>query len=713
MGSDLSVVMRTCAPVPKVVREALEQRRSSSRGGEESGALPMSYTEFRLVCGEIFNPEMLTEVSKGTATPPSIRLLVADTTPQNLSLLELEDAAQFPQLHDALRCKECLGRVGLVVDPSVRIGQRLYAAEQRHIFTQGFSMFLSKLVLAMKHVAPSSPEDWFLGVEDESPPAGNLVSTRQNSPSKSNSCVPHELFLLDLEQGLLDDVSGPWLVRDIVDHMGRVLHYHSAVSLLCGPSTPSPSMSRNILETPMSADTSSSSRVLARVFASCESTETPLPAADAAQLGFCRSLRHVLLAQNNMSRTGLRKCLLELLNNNEQEHGTPVRFLQMIDVRENEESEATQRFVSELSSYTGVQIIIGTSGKRWRHRAPYWANKGLPHDGVGVAGMMLSLAQGMPCFKANASDRPELNPSEKVELTPVSFVQQDQSRSLEKVNPHSVGNRSDVATMRPHSESGQKGAFVPHTVEQHNEESTKINAASDGTAAALETKGRCMGVNAPKNMSLDSFSLNEEEINEGDMDEERMRSLRLDAAGEAEAEAADDKELLDIHASLLADSPTTSQGGKLGPGVASLDALAATHEMKGPSAEGMGAVLPLETPVKLGSSTSSSYIVEKEEAPGTAKAVPAPPQLKKGVRPHSRHVPPAAQTGKSVRAPKRPQQQSRDATVNKEKNSDVRRQQRPGARSPPKATKTTSGKRGSAPSTLPARGRKATGAVPL
>ncbi|ESL08421.1 hypothetical protein TRSC58_03876 [Trypanosoma rangeli SC58] len=394
MGSDLSVVMRTRAPVPQVVHEALEQRRSLACGVEESDALPMLYTEFRLVCGEIFNPTKLVEASKGTSSPPSVQLLVEDTTPQTLSLLTLENAALFPYLHDALRCKQCLGRIGFVVDPSVCIGRRLYAAEQRRIFTQSFSIFLSKLVLAMKHVSPSCQESWAQDGEGESPLVGDLVNTRRNSPARQNLSVPQELFLLQLEQSLLDDVSGPWLVREVVDHMGRVLHYHSAVSLCWGLSTPSLSPPRNMLGTPMSGDASSSSRALTRDLACRESNEILMLGSDAAQLGFCRSLQHVLLAQNNMSQMGLRKCLLELLNVHGQQHGSSVRFLQMIDVRENEESEVTQRFVSELSSYSGVQIVIGNSGKRWRHQAPYWVKKVLPYDGLGAVSMMQFHTQG-------------------------------------------------------------------------------------------------------------------------------------------------------------------------------------------------------------------------------------------------------------------------------------------------------------------------------
>ncbi|RNF01962.1 hypothetical protein TraAM80_06682 [Trypanosoma rangeli] len=703
MGSDLSVVMRTRAPVPQVVHEAREQRQSLACDVEESGVLPMLYTEFRLVCGEIFNPAKLVEVPKGTSSPPSVELLVEDTTPQTLSLLTLENAALFPHLHDALRCKQCLGRIGLVVDPSVCIGRRLYAAEQRHIFTQSFSIFLSKLVLAMKHVAPSCQESWVQAGERESPLVGDLVSTRQNSPARQNSSVPQKLFLLQLEQSLLDDVSGPWLVREVVDHMGRVLHYHSAVSLFWGLSTPPLSLPRNIPETPMSGDASSSSRALTRDLACRESNEISMPGSDAAQLGFCRSLQHVLLAQNNMSQMGLRKCLLELFNIHEQQHGSSVRFLKMIDVRENEESEATQRFVSELSLRSGVQIVIGDSGKRWRHQAPYWVKKALPYDSLGAVSMMHSLTQGTPYF--NIAGHPEVNQGGNVQLTSLSCVQRDQLRSPKQMDLHLVGNKSDATFMRSPSESERKRAFKPHNEGRHNKESTTLNADSDVAAAALETKGGDMGMKTLNNISLESFSLIE-----GELDEERMESFRLDAAGEAEAGTADEKELLDINAGLLSDSPAAVRRKKQGQDADSRNATATTHGVKGISAKGIAAVLTTWAPLKPESPVSSSYIVGKEESPVKAKSAAAPPsQPKKGVRAISHYVSPATQGRKSFCAPKRSQQQRRDTAVSKEKFFDARRHQRPSTHSPPTANKITSGKRGGVPSTLPAKGKKTAG----
>ncbi|KAF5221611.1 hypothetical protein ECC02_005323 [Trypanosoma cruzi] len=660
MGSDLSVVVQACAPVPHVIHETWK-RRSSSFGTEKNHALPMSYTELRLVCRESLNPEMLTEFPKEEVTPSPVRPIVTDTTPHFLSFLDLEDATLFSFLHDALRCKRCKGRIGFVVDPSVCIGQRLYEAEQRHIFTQSFSIFLSKLVAVMKFVAPSCHDDWTQGTEGESPLDGDLVDTRPNTPNKPHSWIPHEFFLLEIQQGLLDDVSGPWLLRDIVDHMGHVLHYHSAVSFLCGSSNQSVISSRDMQEKLMSGETSTSSCVLTRVRAYGDINETSLPDSDTAQFVFCRSLQHVLLSQNNMSRVGLRKCLLELLNSNEQDQVSSARPLQMIDVRENDESDAMQRFVAELSSYTGVQIIIGTSGKRWRHRAHYFISKSLPHRGVGGVGMTHAFPEDAPYSRLNMEERI------------LSGFRGDQSLLPEKSEPHSVGNTGDSSQMMPHFEREGKSLFASYSEEPRNEEVNKLNAAFTFTAAAAGKKGEKMEPKPSDSMSRESLLLDEDDVNEGEVDEKRMHSLRLEGAGELEAEAGHHKEILELKTSLMSDSPATppvsfSRIQKHETGIVSQDVISSMHEVEGSPADCIASALPVESLDKLESSVSVPHIVGRDQTSVADRVVSVPPsQLKKKTRPKPRNAPPAAKGGKSVRASKRLQPNSHDTALKESK----------------------------------------------
>ncbi|EKF30301.1 hypothetical protein MOQ_005891 [Trypanosoma cruzi marinkellei] len=710
MGNDLSVVLRACTPVPHVIHEALK-RRSSSCGTEENRALPISYTELRLVCRESFNPEILTESPKEGVTPSPVRPLVTDTTPHFLSFLDLEDAALFSFLHDELRCKRCKGRIGLVVDPSVCIGQRLYEAEQRHIFTQSFSIFLSKLVAVMKFVAPSCHEDYSQVTEGESPLDGDLVDTRPNTPNKLHSWIPHELFLLEIQQGLLDDVSGPWLLRDIVEHMGRVLHYHSAVSFLCGSSIHSVISSGEMHEKLMSGETSTSSCVLTRVRAYGDMNETSSPDSDTAQFVFCRSLQHVLLSQNNMSRVGLRKCLLELFNSSEQDQVSSTRPLQLIDVRENDETEATQRYVAELSSYTGVQINIGTSGKRWRHRAPYFIRKNLPHGGIGAAGMTHAFPEDTPYSGPNMAE------------TTSSSLRKDQSLLPEKINRHSVGSMSDSSQMMPHFEREGRSLFASYSEEPRNEEVKKLNAAFNFTAAAAPAaataatttttaaapgkKGGKMEPKPSESMSRESLLLDEDDVNEGEVDEKRMHSRRLDGAGELEAEAAHHKELLEIQTGLLSDSPATPpvsfsriQQHETDPVLQ--DVISSKHEVGDSSADCVASVLLVESIDKPESSDSLPYIVGRDQTSVADHVVSVPPtQSKKKTRSRPRNAPPAAKSGKSVRATKRSHPNSHDTTLKEANSLDFCRQQRPDVSPTSRTNKCATGERGNAPNKVP------------
>ncbi|KAH9601803.1 hypothetical protein LSM04_007876 [Trypanosoma melophagium] len=390
MGNDLSLVLRACVPVADLLHE---QQLHSSDERKEGSDILHSYTELRLVEGNSFNPQTLIALSDGTALSPTVaaaplRLLVAECSPQTLSMLDFRDSNSFFFLHEELRCSQCAGRIGLVVDPSVCIGQRLYTAEQRYLFTQSLFIFLSKFVLLLKEPSITDMLDKAVNTLKDTEVPGDLVRTRPNTPSKENSQLRHELFLVDLQHGLLDDVSGPWIVRDIIDHMGRTLHHHSAVSRLCGQHSFFSTRSRSLQDTPITkgivssggriiihppstlanattTDTTDSSTI--SVSAGDENADQTLPPPDPAQFVFCSSLRQINLSHNNMSLVGLRKCLIELLKQSNEEVPGQVNSLEVIDLRRNEESLAAQRLVAEMSSSTNVHILIGNSGRRWRH----------------------------------------------------------------------------------------------------------------------------------------------------------------------------------------------------------------------------------------------------------------------------------------------------------------------------------------------------------
>lgn len=375
MGSDLSVVFRACVPAQDFLCNVYNEQKLGVAAGE-GHYKPILYNELRLVDGNSFSSGSLVTLLN-EKEELSAQVIVPQCSPEMLSKLNLEDTEKFLFLHGGLQCGRCAGRVALAIDSSVCIGQRMYSAEQRRLFTYGISLFLSKLVPVIKNTAAFFQAPGFGGTGDESPVADDLVKT----PCKKNACVRHELFLLDLQDGLLDNVSGPWIVRDFVGHMGRLPHHQTALSFLYGGPHAASTM---LLDTTQAAggggggdlaELLSPNRASIQISADITCDNAKILAFDPAQVEFCRSLRHVILSNNNMSLIGMRRCVLEFLNWSEHEgFRLPIKYLRTIDVRKNEESVAAQRFVAEVASFTGVNLLIGTSGMRWRHRSAYLAN---------------------------------------------------------------------------------------------------------------------------------------------------------------------------------------------------------------------------------------------------------------------------------------------------------------------------------------------------
>lgn len=394
MGSDLSVVFRACVPAPHTLCELQQQQPQQPRSFgaiERESSAPVFYNELRLVEKSTSNLETSVTLSNEKAEVFS-QLISEECTPQMLSTLNLEDAAKFSFLHEGLRCEKCAGKIGLAVHSSVCIGQRLYSAGQRHVFTQSLSIFLSKLAAVLKTVAAPCQSTEVECTDNESLVADDLVKT----PCETGTPLQYELFLLDLQNGFLDNVSGPWLVREFVDHMGRALHHHSALSLLCGSDVRPMKLSNSVMETGSSVLSRRSSRTLIHLPTNDSWRDVSFWTPDATQISFCGSLRHVILSSNNMSLIGLRKCILELVNYSESGDQTSVKSLQTVDVRENEESTAAQHFAAEIASFTGVNVIMGTSGRRWRHRLMYSANDSASRASVGSPSVTHSVFESNP-----------------------------------------------------------------------------------------------------------------------------------------------------------------------------------------------------------------------------------------------------------------------------------------------------------------------------
>ncbi|KEG07330.1 hypothetical protein DQ04_10161030 [Trypanosoma grayi] len=494
MGNDLSIILRTCVPAPEVLREAQQRKEQQQKDHprfamEEGCELPMMYTELRLI--EKNEYDMHLDNLEVTST----RLLVAECTPEALDSLDFCDAAAFPFLREALRCRRCAGRIGLAVDPTACIGQRLYGSEQRHAFTQGISILLSKLILYLKNTPNDHDGD---DKEDAIANGGaqvadDLVETQPNSPSRAVSYFWQELFLIDLQHCLLDDVSGPWIVRDIADRMGRVQHYHSAVSLLCGKQAPLSMRSQSLGESLSPMDVSIISRMqISYTHTDGGGADVSLHTADPTQLTFWRSLRHVILAHNNMSRVGMRKCLLELIESNMEERGGPlVRSLQMVDVRQNEESPAAQRFVAEISSLTSVQIMMGTSGKRWRHRPMCAANGSESPYTVCSFMTAYSPSESTPGRELfSASTRETAQREEKEEGATMQRHKIPLTLMARRQRPPATGVSSE-AGMKPYVGAGRDEALLLHW-SSHNEEKGEMTAATatfPATAHGLHNMG--------------------------------------------------------------------------------------------------------------------------------------------------------------------------------------------------------------------------------
>ncbi|PWV12426.1 hypothetical protein C3747_51g183 [Trypanosoma cruzi] len=294
----------------------------------------------------------------------------------------------------------------------------------------------------------------------------------------------------------------------------------------------------------------------------------------------------------------------------EQDQLSSARPLQMIDVRENDESDATQRFIAELSSYTGVQIIIGTSGKRWRHRAHYFISKSLSHRGIGGVGMTHAFPEDAPYSRLN------------MEESILSGLRGDQSLLPEKSEPHSLGNTGDSVQMMPHFECEGKSLFASYSEEPRNEEVNKLNAAFTFTAAAAAAPGKKGGKMEPKpsdSTPRESLLLDEDDVNGGEVDEKRMHSLRLDGAGELEAEAGHHKEIQELKTSIMSDSPATppvsfSRIQKDETGIVSQDVISSMHEVEGTPADCIASALPVESLDKLESSVSVPHIVGRDQS---------------------------------------------------------------------------------------------------
>nr|CCC92888.1 unnamed protein product [Trypanosoma congolense IL3000] len=352
MGSDLSIALRTCE-APDYVK-AGKQLPHFDR--DPIPHEPKLYVELRLV--DTNSPQTPESILQGDSLPAS-ELFVPECAPSVLSELDTKCPTAFARLRNALSCPKCEGRVGFAVDSSVCIGRRLHLAEQRRTFTQCLSSVLAKVVLAMRDNASNT-------VNEE----GDVTLSRDDAackecPSLLERC---EFFLLDLQHCMLDDASGPWIVRDFLDHTGSRQHQHSAVSLVHDEYR---SRSPSIISLCLSSNRerlSTNYSSLQFLKSEEESLNTTSPQLDAAKQSFCRSLRNLRLSDNNMSLVGLRKCLLELVGTQGTKRAHSLKSLQVIDVRQNDETTPAQRFVAELLSESDVSILVGSSGLRWRYQ---------------------------------------------------------------------------------------------------------------------------------------------------------------------------------------------------------------------------------------------------------------------------------------------------------------------------------------------------------
>ncbi|KAH8604296.1 hypothetical protein ERJ75_001749800 [Trypanosoma vivax] len=334
MGSDLSIVLRPCVPAPDFTR-AVESNTPSPTDVRTASLL--AYTELRLI-----------DAAAVCDGDPNQHLIALQCALQDIKALDFNSAEVEESLMHALRCSECGGRVGLAIDSSVCIGRRLYRAEQRRMFTQALSLFLSKLSLWVAKNVPNGKDktDATLGGDAH------------------GDC---HFFLLDLQHCLLDDVSGPWIVRDIVDNMGHARHYHSAVSMIYEGSRECPN---TVLPIPTSHSAHERLSLTLSSLPFLTSENGPSRAfvpPNGTLYDFCSSLRYMRLSNNNMSHIGMRKCVLELTSSQGRRGPCPARHLQVIDVQQNDETPTTQHYFTELMKVSSARIVIGKSGVRWRH----------------------------------------------------------------------------------------------------------------------------------------------------------------------------------------------------------------------------------------------------------------------------------------------------------------------------------------------------------
>ncbi|CBH14369.1 hypothetical protein, conserved [Trypanosoma brucei gambiense DAL972] len=357
MGSDLSIVLRTCVAAPDCTKEE-NQSTPAADGGRDSEELKW-YTELRLA--DRSSPEAPESILRSDfGVEPEV--LIPECTLTALSELDTRDPKAFLRLKKVLCCPKCAGRVGLAVDSSASIGRRLHVAEHRRVFTQCLSALLSKLVLAMKdNVSDESREDQLARVK------------RESTPLDAECTLPiggYELFLLDLQHCLLDDASGPWIVRDFLEHVGNSRHQHSAVSLVHDEQRSRSSSIMSFCLSPSARERLSTNYTsLQFLMAENDSNPPVSQAAEAAEQTFCKSLCYIRLSENNMSQIGMRKCVEELVGCKDKEKMRCLRSLRLIDVRQNEETVAAQRAVANLSSTSNIHILVGDSGLRWRYQS--------------------------------------------------------------------------------------------------------------------------------------------------------------------------------------------------------------------------------------------------------------------------------------------------------------------------------------------------------
>ncbi|CAD2220239.1 hypothetical protein AGDE_16012 [Angomonas deanei] len=216
MGSDLSIVLQTCVPSPDVVQNTF-QRFGWSEAGDA-----LCYTELRLMSSK----EAIAKVSRapkgGDDSANKTIMLVPSCFSYSLGGEAMQRLVRKEMIPALQPDGPCAARLGLVVDPSVHLGERVADEANLKRFATGLTLFLGSLVAALEKKDPKTRVVSSLASSVRTKKSGSVASSQTEEVWMLSEMPFPKVFLLDLRENGLSDKEAAAVLNDWVGRSRRV-----------------------------------------------------------------------------------------------------------------------------------------------------------------------------------------------------------------------------------------------------------------------------------------------------------------------------------------------------------------------------------------------------------------------------------------------------------------------------------------------------------